>query len=116
MEYEEIVRGVEESSGASTSVFEVFKQGKRRDIIFIQGSQISNCDLGNLAPFLISLSLMVGQQLSGMNAVMFYAVDIFNDAGSGLKSIYANIIIAIVQVLKIKTVFFADNKCFPAAR
>ena len=41
---------------------------------------------------------MVGQQLSGMNAVMFYAVDIFNDAGSGLKSIYANIIIAIVQV------------------
>ena len=109
MEYEEIVRGVEESSGASTSVFEVFKQGKRSDIIFIQGSQISNCDLGNLAPFLISLSLMVGQQLSGMNAVMFYAVDIFNDAGSGLKPIYASIIIAIVQVLKVKIVFFADN-------
>ena len=87
----------------------MFKQGKRRDIIFIQGSQISNCDLGNLAPFLISLSLMVGQQLSGMNAVMFYAVDIFNDAGSGLKPIYASIIIAIVQVLKVKIVFFADN-------
>ena len=45
---------------------------------------------------------MVGQQLSGMNAVMFYAVDIFNDAGSGLKSIYANIIIAIVQVRNIR--------------
>ena len=59
---------------------------------------------GNLAPFLISLTLMVGQQLSGMNAVMFYAVDIFNDAGSGLKSIYANIIIAIVQV-------YIDNSC-----
>ena len=44
---------------------------------------------------------MVGQQLSGMNAVMFYAVDIFNDAGSGLKSIYASIIIAIVQVRNI---------------
>ena len=60
--------------------------------------QITLTPAGNLAPFLISLSLMVGQQLSGMNAVMFYAVDIFNDAGSGLKSIYANIIIAIVQV------------------
>merc|ERR1719384_1560129 len=80
LEYEEIVRGVEESSGVTTSVFEVFKPG-------------------NLSPFLISLCLMVGQQLSGMNAVMFYAVDIFNDAGSGLKSIYANIIIAIVQVI-----------------
>ena len=63
---------------------------------------------GNLAPFLISLSLMVGQQLSGMNAVMFYAVDIFNDAGSGLKSIYANIIIAIVQVHNLA--FFSNTK------
>ena len=73
-------------------------QVKRCYIILIQGFQILSFVAGNLAPFLISLSLMVGQQLSGMNAVMFYAVDIFNDAGSGLKSIYANIIIAIVQV------------------
>jgi len=80
LEYEEIVRGVEATSGVSTSFFEVLKPG-------------------NLAPFLISLSLMVGQQLSGMNAVMFYAVDIFNDAGSGLKSVYASIIIAVVQVI-----------------
>ena len=31
----------------------------------------------NLAPFIVSLMLMFGQQLSGMNAVMFYCVDIF---------------------------------------
>ena len=61
---------------------------------------------------------MVGQQLSGMNAVMFYAVDIFNDAGSGLKSIYANIIIAIVQVCIYISWLFSSNKtqCFSSAR
>ena len=53
---------------------------------------------------------MVGQQLSGMNAVMFYAVDIFNDAGSGLKSIYASIIIAVVQVYFNNLAFFSSTK------
>ena len=53
---------------------------------------------------------MVGQQLSGMNAVMFYAVDIFNDAGSGLKSVYASIIIAFVQVFMHNLAFFSNTK------
>ena len=35
----------------------------------------------NLAPFIVSLMLMFGQQLSGMNAVMFYCVDIFKVFG-----------------------------------
>ena len=45
----------------------------------ITNSQISkkNTSSPNLAPFVVSLMLMFGQQLSGMNAVMFYCVDIF---------------------------------------
>jgi len=53
----------------------------------------------NLAPFIISLMLMFGQQLSGMNAVMFYCVDIFQDAGSSLNPTVANIIIGAVQIV-----------------
>ena len=65
----------------------------------------------NLAPFIVSLWLMLGQQFSGMNAVMFYCVDIFKvspqygrnhpavqAAGSSLDPNVANIIIGGVQV------------------
>jgi len=53
----------------------------------------------NLAPFIVSLMLMFGQQLSGMNAVMFYCVDIFKAAHSGLDPTTANIIIGAVQIV-----------------
>jgi len=80
-EFEEIVRGVEETArNSSAGVGELFKKG-------------------NLAPFVVSMTLMVGQQLSGMNAVMFYAVGIFEAAGSSLNSNVENIIIAVVQVV-----------------
>ena len=80
-EFEEIVRGVEESSREvrSTGIGIIFQKG-------------------NLAPFVISMMLMFGQQLSGMNAVMFYAVSIFQGTGSSLNSNVENIIIAAVQV------------------
>ena len=79
LEYEEIIRGVEEGSRASASFMEVFQRG-------------------NLTPLIIAVCLMVGQQLSGMNAVMFYAVSIFEDAGSTLNNTVANLIIGAVQV------------------
>ena len=59
-EYEEVVGGVEESARESAG-----------------GGLSSLTQRGNLAPFLIGMTLMFGQQLSGMNAVMFYAVSIF---------------------------------------
>ena len=43
--------------------------------------------------------LMLGQQFSGMNAVMFYAVAIFEDTGSSMNSNVENIIIALAQVI-----------------
>jgi len=81
IEYEEIVRGVEESSRNSTAGFrELFKKE-------------------NLLPFMIAMTLMLGQQFSGMNAVMFYANSIFEEANTGLSSSVENIIISIVQVV-----------------
>jgi len=50
-----------------------------------------------LVPFLLSLSLMFFQQFSGVNAVTFYAVQIFEDAGSDISK-DAAIYMGLVQV------------------
>ena len=80
-EFELIVKGLDESAQAgSAGPLDLFKHG-------------------NLAPFVISMWLMLGQQFSGMNAVMFYAVSIFEDTGSSMNSNVENIIIGLVQVI-----------------
>jgi len=79
-EYEDILNSVQESENLSAGLGDLFK-----------GS--------NLAPFIICLWLMLGQQLSGMNAVMFYCVSIFEQSGSSMNSNVANIIIGAVQIV-----------------
>ena len=52
----------------------------------------------NMRPLVVSLMLMVGQQMSGVNAVIFFSVTIFNAAKTQLNSLVENIIVGGVQV------------------
>lgn len=79
-EYENILRSVEESSNLRAGIGDLFKRQ-------------------NLAPFIISLWLMLGQQFSGMNAIMFYCISIFESSGSNLDSNLENIIVGLVQII-----------------
>jgi SP family facilitated glucose transporter-like MFS transporter 8 len=54
---------------------------------------------GTRKALVISLGLMLFQQLSGVNAVIFYSVDIFDAAGSTLDPKVAAIIVGVVQVV-----------------
>lgn len=53
----------------------------------------------NLMALIISLALMLFQQFSGINAVIFFAQDIFEAAGSTLPPAICTIIVGIVQVV-----------------
>jgi facilitated trehalose transporter len=53
----------------------------------------------NLKPLLISLGLMFFQQLSGINAVIFYTVSIFKDAGSTIDENLCTIIVGLVNFI-----------------
>ena len=53
----------------------------------------------NLKPLVIALMCMVGQQLSGVNAVIFFSVNIFEAAKTSLNSFIENIIIGLTQVV-----------------
>lgn len=53
----------------------------------------------NRRGFLISVMLMFLQQFSGINAVIFFTVDIFKAAGSQMDANLSSIIVGVVQVL-----------------
>ncbi|XP_064536077.1 facilitated trehalose transporter Tret1-2 homolog [Drosophila montana] len=55
------------------------------------------CSKKNRRPILISLFLMLFQQFSGINAVIFYTVKIFTDAGSTIDSNLSTIIVGLVN-------------------
>jgi len=68
----------------------VSSDAKVSDLITVSSNRIA---------LLVSLSLMLFQQFSGINAVIFYAQDIFEAAGSTLEPSICSIIVGVVQVL-----------------
>ncbi|KZS11507.1 Uncharacterized protein APZ42_024316 [Daphnia magna] len=63
-----------------------------------------------MKPFGISLGIMFFQQATGINAMIFYTVSIFQVAGSSIESRYATIIVGGVQlVFTIASGFFVDR-------
>jgi facilitated trehalose transporter len=56
-------------------------------------------DKGARKALIVGLGLMLFQQLSGINAVIFYTVIIFDAAGSTLSPSVATIIVGVVQVI-----------------
>ncbi len=78
-ELEDIQREIEESMATPANVKDLLKKQ-------------------NLAPLIISMYLMLGQQLCGINAVIFYVVDIFSAAGSSIPASIESIIVGLMQV------------------
>ncbi|XP_043265491.1 facilitated trehalose transporter Tret1-like isoform X1 [Colletes gigas] len=64
-----------------------------------QGAFMELFKKGHLKPLLISLGLMFFQQLSGINAVIFYTVQIFKDAGSSIDENLSTIFVGIVNFI-----------------
>ncbi len=53
---------------------------------------------GYVKPLGVSMGLMFFQQFSGINAVMFYSVNIFRLAGSSINSNLATIVLGVVNI------------------
>jgi len=64
-----------------------------------QNTMLELLKRNNLKPLSISLGLMFFQQLSGINAVIFYTVQIFKDAGSTIDGNVCTIIVGVVNFL-----------------
>lgn len=63
-----------------------------------------------LMPLGIGLALMAIQQLSGIDAIIFFTVEIFKTAGSSIDSHLATIIVGVVQVVfNILSLFLVDK-------
>ena len=52
-------------------------------------------------PILIGVAMMVFQQFSGLNAALFYAVEILQVAGSNLDALVAAVIVVITMVFEL---------------
>lgn len=63
-----------------------------------------------LLPLGIGMGLLVIQQISGIDAVIFFTVQIFQDAGSSLNPYYATIIVGAIQLLSNFAALFVVDK------
>lgn len=75
----------------------IIEETKRNNVSFSVAIQSTAAKKG----FVIAYGLMLFQQMSGVNAIIFYSTDIFVKAGSSIPSNYATIIVGAVQVIAV---------------
>ncbi|XP_067014325.2 facilitated trehalose transporter Tret1 isoform X2 [Anabrus simplex] len=68
------------------------------------------CTRTSLKAIAIIFGLVLFQQLSGINALIYYAVEIFNDAGSSVSGYISSIIIGAVQILAVSIPCFTVDR------
>ncbi|EFN85164.1 Sugar transporter ERD6-like 6 [Harpegnathos saltator] len=76
---------------------EVIEETKRNHVSFSVAIRSTAAKKG----FVIAYGLMLFQQMSGVNSIIFYSADIFVKAGSSIPANYASIIIGVVQVVAV---------------
>ncbi|EAT40014.1 AAEL008232-PA [Aedes aegypti] len=79
---------------------------REEKITFTQGFK----QRSTIRALIISLGLMFFQQLSGINAVIFYTTTIFDDANTGLEATAATIIVGVIQVVATLLATFIVDK------
>lgn len=99
---EDAMKALQYYRGSSYNILKEL-QDLDKDISESTQTKVSIRDLitskGTRRALIIALGLMIFQQLSGINAVIFYSGDIFNAAGSTLDPKLATIIVGVVQVV-----------------
>lgn len=63
-----------------------------------------------LLPLGIGVGLLTIQQISGIDAIIFFTVQIFETSGSSLNSYYATIIVGLIQLLSNFAALFVVDK------
>lgn len=80
---------------------EALENASRNNVSFLVGMQTRAAKRG----LVIAYGLMLFQQMSGVNAIIFYSSDIFTKAGNSIPPDVATIIVGAVQVI---SVFFGS--------
>lgn len=92
--------------------FNRMKENQRRNAALQQKIQPKELLKGSvLKPLGISLGIMFFQQFTGINAMVFYTVGIFQSAGSSIDGRYATIIVGIVQFVCTVASGFLVDRC-----
>lgn len=76
---------------------DTFEENRRNAVSFTVAIQSPAAKKG----FVIAFGLMLFQQMSGVNAIIFYSSSIFTNAGSTIPSDVASIIVGLVQVIAV---------------
>lgn len=91
-----------------TKIAEEIKQGEKNKAKL---SDLINCK-PTFRALIISFGLMLFQQLSGVNAVLFYTNTIFEESGGSLSPGTCSILIGLVQVRSTHTDKTTINVCY----